>query len=159
MKTIKIALVAGMALFMTFAVIGNVTMPDVGFGALRTALGMETTFKHPGAMWRAITAPWLLYILFGGIILGQATGAVLCWTGAARMWARRHESLAFEDAKGSARLGLGVVAALYFVGWHVFANEWFNMWQSKELNVLPDAFRDFAAAMLILLLIERREAA
>lgn len=159
MKLIKIALVAGMALFMTFAVIGNTTMPDVGFGALKVAVGMQTTFKHPGAMWRAVTAPWALYLMFTGIVLGQATGAVLCWIGAARMWARRNESLAFEEAKSSAILGLGVVAALYFIGWHVFAAEWFNMWQSKELNVLADAFRDFAAALLILLVIQRREAA
>jgi predicted small integral membrane protein len=159
MKTIKIALIAGMALFMTFAVIGNVTMPDVGFGALKTAVGMQTTFNHPGAMWRAITAPWLLYTIFGGIVLVEAIAAVLCWTGAARMWAHRSESLAFEDAKASARVGLGLVAAFYFIGWLVFANEWFGMWQSQQLNVLPDAFRDFVAAMLILLVIERREAA
>ena len=51
MKTIKIVLVAGVALFLTLAVVGNLTMSDVGFGAVKTAVSMETTFKHPGAMW------------------------------------------------------------------------------------------------------------
>jgi predicted small integral membrane protein len=57
-----------------------------------------------------------------------------------------------------ARIGLGVTAALYFIGWLVIASEWFEMWQSQQLNVLPDAFRIFAAAMLILLLVNEREA-
>jgi len=29
---------------------------------------------------------------------------------------------------------------LYFIGWLVIAGEWFEMWQSQQLNVLPDAF-------------------
>jgi hypothetical protein len=47
MPTIKVLLVAGMALFLTFTVLGNITMSEVGYGALKTALGMETTFQHP----------------------------------------------------------------------------------------------------------------
>ena len=89
MKIIKIILVAGTALLLTLAVLGNVTMPDVGVGAVKTAVGMETTFKHPGAMWRAITSPALVYTIFGCIVLVEAIAAALCWIGAARMWAAR----------------------------------------------------------------------
>ena len=46
---------------------------------------------------------------------------------------------------------------MYFIGWLVIASEWFEMWQSKDLNVLPDAFRIFGCAMLILLLVNERE--
>lgn len=159
MRVIKIAMVAGMAFFMTIAALNNLLMSDVGLGALKVAVGMETTFKHPAVMWRAITAPWLHYLLFALIVAGQAVSGALCWVGAARMWARRGDGSAFEAAKGTARLGLGLVAAMYFIGWLVIANEWFGMYQSKDLNVLPDAFRDFGAAMLILLFVERAEVA
>lgn len=155
---IKVLLVGGMALLMTFAVLGNVTMPDLGLGAVQTTLSMETTLRHPGAIWRAITNPALVHVVFGGIILVEASAAVLCWIGAARMFSARKNPQAFESAKSIAVLGLGVVAALYFIGWLVFANEWFDMWQSQKLNVLQDAFRIFAAAMLIALVVTSKDA-
>ena len=157
MKIIKIILVSGTALLLTFAVLGNVTMPDVGVVAVKTTVGMETTFKHPGAMWRAITSPALVYTIFGCIVLVEAIAAALCWIGAVRMWAARRESALVQRAASVARLGLGVTAALYFIGWLVIAGEWFEMWQSQQLNVLPDAFRFFASAMLILFLVSEKE--
>lgn len=157
MKNIKMILVAGVALFLTLAVLGNVTMPDLGTGAVKTAVGMQTTFQHPGAMWRAITSPVWVYAIFGLIVLTEATAAVLCWAGVARMWTARKDAAAFQRATALACVGLGVTAALYFIGWLVICNEWFEMWQSKELNVLPDAFRIFASAMLILFLVGERE--
>ena len=156
MRIIKIILVGGTALFLTLAALGNITMPDVGFGAVKTAVGMETTFKHPGAMWRAITSPIWVSVIFGSIVLTEATAAVLCWMGTFRMWTARKGSDFFRAA-GVARIGLGVTAALYFIGWLVFASEWFEMWQSQQLNVLPDAFRIFGSTMLILLLVNEKE--
>lgn len=61
----KTLLVAGMALFLTLAAVGNITMPDVGFGAVKTAL---------------------VWLILGSIAASELAGAVLCWIGAARMW-------------------------------------------------------------------------
>ena len=159
MKNIKIILVAGMALFLTLAVLGNLMMADVAIGAVKTTVGMQTTFQHPGVMWRAITNPVWIYAIFGCIVLAEAAAAALCWTGTARMWsARKADALSFYRAAALARIGLGATAALYFIGWLVIASEWFEMWQSRELNVLPDAFRIFVAAMLILFLVDEHEA-
>lgn len=157
MRIIKVLLVAGMALLMTFAVLGNVSMPQIGFGALKTAVSMETTFQHPGAMWRAITNPALVSVIFGCIVLGEAVAGAFCWAGAVRMFGARKDPRAFESAKSTAVLGLGIVAALYFIGWLVFAQEWFEMWQSQKLNVLQDAFRIFASAMLIALVVGSKD--
>ena len=44
MRTIKTLLVAGMALFLSLAAFGNITMSDVAFGAIKTAVGME--YRH-----------------------------------------------------------------------------------------------------------------
>ena len=156
MRTIKTVLVGGTALFLTLAALGNITMPDVGIGAVKTAVGMETTFKHPAAMWRAISNPVWVYAIFGVIVLTELSAAVLCWMGTFQMWAARRGG-DFYRAASTARIGLGVTAALYFVGWLVICSEWFEMWQSQQLNVLPDAFRIFGSAMLILLLVNEKE--
>jgi predicted small integral membrane protein len=156
-KTIKIALVAGYALFLTLAALGNLTMPDLAFGAVKTAVGMETTLQHPAAMWRAITSPALIWVLLGAIVLMEAAGAGLCWIGAARMWNARSSAADFHTAKSAALLGLGLAAILYFVGWLAIAGEWFEMWQSQKLNVLPDAFRNFGAAMLMMIWLNSKD--
>jgi predicted small integral membrane protein len=147
MRTIKTLLVAGMALFLTLAAFGNITMPDVGFGAVKTAVGMHGTFHH--AMWRSIESPALIWLILGSIAASELAGAVICWIGAARMWAGRASAEAFASGKRTARIGLGVAACLYFIAFMVIANEYFLMWQNSEINVLPDAFRLFASAMLI----------
>jgi predicted small integral membrane protein len=150
-KTIKVILVIGMALFMSFAAFGNLTMPDVGMGAMSVTLGMETTFKHPMAMWRAISSPWIIQLGFGVIVLVELASAVLLWWGAIRMWNARGSAASFNAAKQRALLGLGVAACLYLVGWLAICNEWFEMWQSQKLNVLQDAFRVFAECLLIMI--------
>jgi predicted small integral membrane protein len=138
-----------MALFLTLAALGNITMPDGGYGAVATAVGMEGTSQHPNAMWRAIQAPALIWIVFAGIVLLEIVGAVLCWIGAARMWAARGSAATFTAAKRMAHLGLGVTACLYFIGFMAIAQEYFLMWQNQELDVLQDAFRMFASAALL----------
>jgi predicted small integral membrane protein len=149
MRIIKTLLVAGMALFLTLGAIGNITMSDAGYGAVATAASMEGTFKHPNAMWRAVTSPALIWIGFAGILIAEIAGAVLCWLGAARMFAGRASAAAFAAGKRTAQVGLGVAACLYFIGFLVIAQEWFLMWQNQQLNVLQDAFRMFASAVLI----------
>jgi predicted small integral membrane protein len=115
MKNIKIILVTGVALFLTLAVLGNVTMPDLGTGAVKTAVGMQTTFQHPGAMWRSITSPPWVYGIFGLIVLIEAIAAALCWTGVARMWvARKGDAGSFYRATAVARVGLGVTAGVCY---------------------------------------------
>jgi predicted small integral membrane protein len=156
-RIIKVLLVAGMALFVTLAAFGNITMPDVGMGAITTAVGMETTFKHPMAMWRAISNPWAVKVILGTIVIIEVICAFLLWRGALRMWNARSDVAIFHAAKNSALLGLGLVACLYFVGWLVICNEYFEMWQSQKLNVLPEAFWNFAEAMLIMIWVNTRD--
>ncbi len=154
MKHIKILLVAAMALFLTMTTFDNLTMPDVGLGAVSAAMSMETTFKHPAAMWRAVSGKGPAVVIFGGIILFEAIAAVLCWAGAIRMWRARLDSSAFARAAATANLGLALVALLYFGAFLVIGTEWFLMWQSQQLGVaLEVAFRMFVAAVLIMMCI------
>lgn len=149
MKLLKIALVAGMALVLTITTVNNIIMPGVTYSTVALSLSMETTFKNPMEIWRAITSPTLLWIVTVIIIAGEALGALLCWIGAVRLWGARRSPPQFNQSKSMALTGLSFVAAFYFIGWLVMANEWFGMWQSTKLNTLPDAFRFFGEAMLI----------
>jgi len=149
MKNLKIALVAGMALLLTIITLNNILTPAATYGAVAAALSMATTFRHPMEIWRAITSPALLWIIAVLIIICEAIGALLCWLGVARLWPARRSATQFNLAKSTALIGLTFVAAVYFFGWLVIANEWFGMWQSTKMNVLPDAFRLFGEAMLI----------
>jgi len=151
MKLGKILLVASMGLFLALAAINNITMPQGGLGAVKGAIGMATTFQPPEAMWRAITSPTLAWILFATIVIAEVAGAVYCLLGAKKMWAARGSAASFNDAKSTAIVGLSIVAVFYFLAFHAIAQEWFLMWQSQDLNVLQDAFRNFAAAILIMI--------
>jgi predicted small integral membrane protein len=140
MRLIKTALLASMALFLTIAVIGHVTMPNTGFNAVATALSMEGTFKEPVAMSRAITNPALVWI--GSLDLALRLGS---------------DVAAFNKAKRFGLWGLGLTALLYIAGFHAIAGEWFLMWQNSQINVLPDAFRNATTALLLMLLISQED--
>jgi len=156
MRLIKTALLASMALFLTIAVIGHVTMPNTGFNAVATALSMEGTFKEPVAMSRAITNPALVWIFFWLIAGTEAIAAALCWIGSLDLALRLGSDVAaFNKAKRFGLWGLGLTALLYIAGFHAIAGEWFLMWQNSQINVLPDAFRNATTALLLMLLISQ----
>ena len=151
MKLGKVLLVASMGLFLALAAINNITMPQGGLGAVKGAIGMATTFQPPGAMWRAISSPALAWLFLAIIVGAELVGSAYCLLGAKKMWAARGSVASFNDAKSTALTGLTIVAVFYFFAFHTIAQEWFLMWQSKNLNVLQDAFRNFAGAMLMML--------
>lgn len=157
MRLIKTALLASMALFLTIAVIGHVTMPNVGFNAVATALSMEGTFKEPAAMGRAITNPALVWNFFWLIAAAEAIAAALCWLGVLNLTLHLGDATAFNRAKRFGLWGLGLAALLYIAGFQAIAGEWFLMWQNSQINVLPDAFRNATAALLVMLLIGQED--
>lgn len=158
MRLLKAALLASMALFLTLVVIGHVTMPKTGFGAVAAALSMEGTFKEPAAMGRAITEPKLVWALFFAIAAAEALAGALCWLGALALTVRLgSEASAFNKAKALGLWGLGSAAFLYIVGFHAIAGEWFLMWQNAQINVLPDAFRNAATALLLMIFINQED--
>jgi predicted small integral membrane protein len=157
MRIGKILLVFGMGVFLALAAFNNITMSAGGYGAVAAAVGMETTFQPPGAMWRAITSPALIWLGFAVIVIGELVGAIYCLWGAGKLWSARASAEAFNGAKPTAMLGLTITAVLYFVGFHAVAQEWFLMWQSTEMNVLQDAFRNFASAVLLMLWINSED--
>jgi len=150
-RTGKIILIVSMGLFVGLAAMNNILMPQGGFGAVQGAVGMAITFQPPEAMWRAISSPALIWVLFSAIVIAELIAAFFCFWGARRLWQARESAEAFNAAKSTAIIGLSIIAGFYFFASHAIAQEWFLMWQSQQLNVLPDAFRNFAGAILIML--------
>jgi len=59
----------------------------------------------------------------------------------------------FNRSKVWAVAGLTIGFALWFFGFMVIAGEYFAMWQSKEWNGVPSAFRFTVTLLLVLIFV------
>lgn len=131
----RLALVVTVALFFTLVAESNITDYESNWAFVKHVLSMDTTFKSPNLMWRAITNESVQTALYLLIIAWQIMTALLLWIGVYRMIAaRRADAVVFSKAKQPAILGLTAGFLLYALGFLVIAGEWFVMWQSKEWN-------------------------
>ena len=151
MKAGKIVLVLGLGLFCTLAGINNCLSLQGTYGAVKSAVGMQGTFKVPALMWRAIESPLYIWIAAIGIIACEITAGVTCLWGAVRMWAARASTAAFNEAKATAIRGMTIAAALFLIGFQAIAGEWFMLWQNRGAPTLDEAFRDFGLTMLTMM--------
>jgi predicted small integral membrane protein len=88
------------------------------------------------------------------IIATEGATAVLCWIGAARLLRHlRADAATFNRAKTLAVLGLTLGFLLWQVGFMSIGGEWFGMWQSKEWNGVPSAFRFFITIVAVLIFV------
>ncbi|MFN6119049.1 MAG: DUF2165 family protein, partial [Actinomycetes bacterium] len=74
-------LVAGTTLMATIVVVGNLTDPRSNLQYVERILSMDTTFRSPRLMWRAIRSPKLQRLAFGVIVLLEAAVVVTGWIG------------------------------------------------------------------------------
>ncbi len=155
----KICLVLGVGLFGLLAAFTNMMIPEITYAAVQRAVGMGDVIQHSNVGWRAVASPTFAAILFGLIVLVEFGGGVLCLWGGYQLWRVRAAPAAkFNSTKSSALTGLVVIALLYLVGFLVILSEWFLMWSTQGLNVLPDALRAFVPAMLILIYLSTPDA-
>ena len=138
----KIMLVASFGAFAALVTLGNLVDPMSNFTFVEHVLSMDTTFRSPSLMGRAIEARIWHQLAFGLIIAGEAAVACLWLVGAFRLArVRRAEPDEFHAAKAPALLGLLLGLALWFVGFQVIGGEWFASWQSATWNGLDAATR------------------
>ena len=151
MRIGKTVLVFGMGLFLSLAALNNSLTLHGTFGAVKSAVDMQGTFKVPVLMWRAFENPLYIWMAAIGIIAFEAVAGVVCLLGAFRMWSARASAAAFGAAKSTALAGRSIACTLYLVGFQAIAGEWFMLWQNREAHTLDEAFRDFGLAMLTML--------
>jgi predicted small integral membrane protein len=154
LRTIKMLLIFGLALFYTLVVLGNVTDYGSNYEFVRHVMMMDTTFPGNKAMWRAINSPALHTVFYLTIITWEAVTMILCWWGGLRLaQALRGPAAAFHQAK---RVSLAALALSLMMWLFVFlgvGSEWFLMWQSKSWNGQDAAFRMFTVAGIVLLIV------
>ena len=155
----KVALVASVALFFTLVAFGNVIDYGSNWAFVQHVLSMDTTFRDPDLMWRAVTDPAAHRAAYVAIIAWQGATALVCWVGALRLLAAAGAASgrAFNRAKGVAVAGLTMGLLLYVVGFLVIAGEWFAMWQSETWNGQDAASRFLVFIGVVLIFLSFRD--
>ena len=157
-RWLKTALVGSIAFLLTLVVFNNLTDYEANFAFVSHVLSMDTTFKNPSVMWRAITNPALHHAAYASIIAWEALCAVLCIIGTVKLArAVRADAAAFSGAVAGANLGLTASLLLWLVGFIAVGGEWFLMWQSSTWNGQQAAFRFYMSILAVLIFVMQRD--
>ena len=157
-RILKILVTSGVALFFTLVAIGNLTDYGSNFAFVQHVLAMDTTFRSPALMWRAIDIPWAAHLAYALIIAWQVATALVCWTGAVRMGLRWDApATVFARAKAVALAGVGAGFLLYAFGFVAIGGEWFAMWQSHEWNGQASAHIFLTVSGIVLLFLNQKD--
>ncbi|MEU2712262.1 DUF2165 domain-containing protein [Streptomyces sp. NPDC007205] len=125
-----------LALYIALVALGNITDFGTNQQFVRHVLAMDTTFKDPDLMWRAITSTGLQDTAYVAIIVWETVAALVLVRGT-YLWARRDHDL----ARRVSTYGLLMLLLLFGAGFIAIGGEWFAMWQSKSWNGLDAATR------------------
>lgn len=158
-RSAKLLLLCAMAFYYTLVVFNNLTDFDSNYQFVRHVLTMDSTFGGNHGLWRALTAPAWHIAFYWGIIAWETATTVLLWWGAVRLvCVLRGSADAFNRAKGVGILALTLSLLMWLVAFLSVGGEWFLMWQSRTWNGEDAAFRMFAVAGIVLLVVARPDA-
>jgi predicted small integral membrane protein len=153
LRVVLVVLTGMTAVLIGLAAFGNVTDYDTNEAFVKHVLAMDTTFKSPNMMWRAITSPAVATAVYLAIIAWEwATAIVLA--GACVAWVRaRPGDPRARTARQLSTLGWLMQIMLFGGGFIVVGGEWFQMWQSSDWNGLQPALQNFLIASVGLVLV------
>ncbi len=157
-RTSKLLLVAGIALFYTLVVFNNLTDFDSNSEFVKHVLSMDSTFPGNHGMWRALPVPTFHLVFYLFIIAWECATTILLWWGATNLFrALRRSATAFHTAKRVAIMALTLSMLMWLVAFLSVGAEWFLMWQSRTWNGQEAAFRMFTVVGIVLLLLLQPE--
>ncbi|MFD6347569.1 DUF2165 domain-containing protein [Streptomyces roseolus] len=146
------ALTATVALYMTLVAFGNITDFGTNQQFVQHVLSMDTTFKDPDLMWRAVESPALQNAAYVAVIVWEALAALVLLA-ATWFWITGLRRDAYDRARAASTVGLVMVLLLFGLGFLAIGGEWFAMWQSSDWNGLDAAARNVALAAFTLLVV------
>ncbi|MFF5974010.1 DUF2165 domain-containing protein [Streptomyces sp. NPDC012769] len=146
------ALTLTVALYMTLVAFGNITDFGTNQQFVQHVLSMDTTFKDPDLMWRAVESPALQNAAYVAIIVWE-TLAALVLLAAGWWWCTGLRRGVYDRARAASTVGLVMVLLLFGMGFLAIGGEWFAMWQSSDWNGLDAAARNVALAAFTLLVV------
>ncbi len=146
------ALTAVVALYMSLVAFGNITDFGTNQQFVQHVLSMDTTFKDPDLMWRAVESPALQNVAYVTVIAWETlTASVLL--AATWFWITGLRRDAYGLARAASTVGLVMMLLLFGMGFLAVGGEWFAMWQSSDWNGLDSAARNVALAAFTLLVV------
>ncbi|MCB1000881.1 MAG: DUF2165 domain-containing protein [Acidimicrobiales bacterium] len=132
LRLAPLVLVAGTTLMATVVVVGNVTDPRSNLQYVEHILSMDTTYRSPRLMWRAIRSPTLQRLAFGVIVVLETLVAIAGWIGSVQLAVHLTDPAdAWHDAKFWAVIALVLALVVWHLAFEVGGNEWFASWQSE----------------------------
>jgi len=150
----KTLMVASIALFASLVTFGNLTDYNVNYTFVQHVLSMDTIFPFSTIGYRAIASGALHHAAYAAIIAAEAITALLCWIGAGLLARHiRADAGVFNRAKTFSIAGLTLGFLLWQLGFMTIGGEWFGMWQSKDWNGVPSAFRFVMVIMAVLIFV------
>jgi predicted small integral membrane protein len=160
LRTVKVLLVFGVAIFYTLVVLNNITDYNSNYQFVRHVLMMDSTFPGNRGMWRAINTPLFHTAFYVSIISWETITMMLCWWGGIRMASARGASVAtFQRSKGVSIAAMALSLLMWLIAFLAVGGEWFLMWQSKSWNGQDAAFRMFTVIGIVLLLVAQPDSA
>lgn len=154
----KLALLAGIGLYYTLVVFGNLTDFGTNYEFVSHVLSMDATMSGNHEMWRAITSPSLHIAFYCSIILWEAATAALVWWGLIKLIrVSRQPAPVFNTQKSVAIVALTLSLLMWLVAFIAIGGEWFEMWQSSTWNGQQEAFRMFVVVGIVLLVLLQPE--
>ncbi|TPG05482.1 DUF2165 domain-containing protein [Rhodanobacter glycinis] len=158
MRLSKILLMAAIALWLALVAFGNITDYGSNLAFVQHVLAMDSIFPDASIHYRAIHSPLLQHAAYVLIIATETLAALLCGTGAWRMWSARCSPAAtFHRAKRLVIAGLTLGLLLWLGGFMAIGGEWFGMWMSTPWNGLASAFRFVVVLFAALIHLGQRE--
>lgn len=148
--TVLTGTVAGYIALVAF---GNMTDFNSNQAYVHHVLEMDTTFKDPDVMWRAIHSDTLQNIGYVGVIVWETLAALVCIWGTVLL-VKAFGSGQWDRARKVASLGILMIMFLFAFGFIAIGGEYFSMWQSSQWNGLDAAIRNFTLAGLPLILLQ-----
>jgi predicted small integral membrane protein len=140
-----VVLTAMTALQMALIAFGNITDFGTNQAFVHHVLAMDTTFRSPDMMWRAITSPGLQDTAYVVIIVWEVLTALVL-IAALVAWVRTRDA----TARRLSTLGWVMWVLLFGAGFLAIGGEWFQMWQSDKWNGLQPALQNFLIATVAL---------
>lgn len=159
-RYLKTAFVTALGAMAMLYVIHNIMNIGQAYGAVGYVLSLEHNAVFLNNLLPAIggaAVKPLAWVIF----LAEIATGVICLLGAWKLWQTRGADAAgFEAAKGTAKLGAGLVVVVWFGFFGAIGGAGYQTWQSEiGAGSLADAFKFSVWGLLVLIYLGQREAA
>jgi predicted small integral membrane protein len=154
----KISCVAVIGFYVALVAFGNLSDYWTNFAFVTKVLDMDAVPAVSSIHWRAVTSPVLHHAGYILIIAAETGTATLCALGAMAMARQvRAKARPFQAAKSKAIAGLTLGFLLFEGGFVAVGGEWFGMWQARDLDAVPSAFRVLMTMLGVLIFVSLKD--